>query len=199
MAPASFHVTAEKKNVRQSQMSKESEIVKMLGQPDKQRYAFSLIVEQYSEKLYWTIRRLVLSHDDANDILQNTFIKAWTNIGDFQNKSKISTWLYRIATNEALDFLRRQKTHSADSTDGNMLIAARLQADEYYDGDQAQALLQEAIAQLPEVQRTVFTLKYFDEMKYSEISKILGTSEGALKASYHIAVKKITEFFKTHY
>jgi RNA polymerase sigma-70 factor (ECF subfamily) len=199
MAPASFHVTTEKKNVRQSQMSKESEIVKMLGQPDKQRYAFSLIVEQYSEKLYWTIRRLVLSHDDANDILQNTFIKAWTNLGDFQNKSKISTWLYRIATNEALDFLRRQKTHSADSADGNMLIAARLQADEYFDGDQAQALLQEAIAQLPEVQRTVFTLKYFDEMKYSEISKILGTSEGALKASYHIAVKKITEFFKTHY
>jgi len=180
-------------------MSKESEIIKMLEQPDKQRYAFSLIVEQYSEKLYWTIRRLVLSHDDANDILQNSFIKAWTNLGEFQNKSKISTWLYRIATNEALDFLRKQKNHPMDSADGDMVVASRLQADEYFDGDETQALLQEAIARLPEVQRTVFTLKYFDEMKYSEMSKVLGTSEGALKASYHIAVKKITEFLKSRY
>ncbi len=137
----------------------------MLEQPDKQRYAFSLIVEQYSEKLYWTIRRLVLSHDDANDILQNSFIKAWTNLGEFQNKSKISTWLYRIATNEALDFLRKQKNHPMDSADGDMVVASRLQADEYFDGDETQAILQEAIARLPEVQRTVFTLKYFDEMK----------------------------------
>ena len=171
----------------------------MLEQPDKQRYAFSLIVEQYSEKLYWTIRRLVLSHDDANDILQNSFIKAWTNLGEFQNKSKISTWLYRIATNEALDFLRKQKNHPMDSASGDMIVASRLQADEYFDGDETQALLQEAIARLPEVQRTVFTLKYFDEMKYSEMSKVLGTAEGALKASYHIAVKKITEFLKSHY
>ena len=157
--------------------------------------AFGLIVNQYSEPLYWKIRRIVLDHEDANDVLQNTFLKAWNNIGEFRNQSKISTWLYRIAINESLDFVRRQKNKL--STDAELSVANKLMADEYFDGDQTQALLQEAIALLPDVQRTVFTMKYFDEMKYSEISAILGTSEGALKASYHIAVKKITEYVKS--
>ena len=157
-----------------------------------------MLVGAYSERLYWVIRRLVLSHDDANDVLQNTFIKAWINLNDFQNKSKLSTWLYRIATNEALDFLRKQKTRQADSVEGNLSVASQLVADSFFDGDKTQAMLQEAVAMLPEVQRTVFTLKYFEEMKYSEISRILGTSEGALKASYHLAVKKIYEYFNSH-
>ncbi len=126
--------------------------------------------------------------------MQNTFLKAWNNLGDFRNQSKISTWLYRIAINESLDFIRKQKNKI--SADADLSVANKLMADDYFDGDSTQALLQEAIATLPDVQRTVFTLKYYEEMKYSEISKILGTTEGALKASYHIAVKKITEYVK---
>ena len=160
---------------------------------------FNRIVRENSEKLYWHVRRMVNSHEDADDVVQNSFIKAWTKMDEFRGDSKVSTWLHRIAVNEALDFLRKQKNHPMDSSNGDMIVASRLQADEYFDGDETQALLQEAIARLPEVQRTVFTLKYFDEMKYSEMSKVLGTSEGALKASYHIAVKKITEFLKSHY
>ena len=155
-----------------------------------------MLVEKYSEPLYWKIRRMVLSHDDADDVLQNVFIKAWNSMDDFQNKSKISTWLYRIAINESLDFLRKQKKTMVVNADENASVANRLMADDYFDGDRAQALLQEAIALLPDVQRMVFNLRYFDEMKYSDMSKLLDTSEGALKASYHIAVNKISEYLK---
>ena len=171
-------------------------ITQMLSDPKKQRQAFSMVVSQYSEPLYWKIRRIVLNHDDANDVLQNVFLKAWNNLGDFQQKSKISTWLYRIAVNESLDFLRRQKTASMVSADEDIMVGNRLMADEYFDGDEAQALLQEAISRLPDVQRTVFTLRYYDEMKYSEMSRLLTTSECALKASYHLAVKKISEYVR---
>ena len=164
----------------------------------EKRKLFEQIVPQYSEKLYWAIRRIVLCHDDANDVLQNVFVKAWSNMDDFQNRSKISTWLYRIAVNEALDFIRRKKDIASLGDDGNVAVANRLMADDYFDGDRAQALLQAAIASLPDVQRVVFNLRYYDEMKYSDISQLLNTSEGALKASYHIAVKKITAFVKTH-
>lgn len=164
----------------------------------KLRATFADIVNQYSEPLYWKIRHIVLNHDDANDVLQNVFIKAWTNLDDFQNKSKISTWLYRIAVNESLDFIRRQKNNLTIDGDADNSVANRLLADEYFDGDATQAELQEAIASLPDVQRTVFTLRYYDEMKYSDMSKLLSTSVGALKASYHIAVKKITDYFKNH-
>ncbi len=176
----------------------EKRIMGQLSDPKTRHRAFSEIVNQYSETLYWKVRRIVLSHDDANDVLQNVFIKAWTNLDDFQNKSKFSTWLYRIAINESLDFVRKQKSISSLSSEEGMGVANRLMADEYFDGDETQAQLQEAISKLPDVQRTVFTLRYYDEMKYSEMSKMLGTSEGALKASYHLAVKKITEFFKSH-
>lgn len=174
----------------------EEQILSMLMEPAQQRCAFGMIVQLYTEPLYWKIRRIVLDHDDANDVLQNTFMKAWNSIKNFQNKSKLSTWLYRIAINESLDHLRRQQ-HKV-SADADLAVANRLMADDYFDGDEAQALLQEAIAALPEVQRTVFTLRYFDEMKYSELSKLMGTSEGALKASYHIAVKKISEYVLNH-
>lgn len=164
----------------------------------EKRKLFEQIVPQYSEKLYWAIRRIVLCHDDANDVLQNVFIKVWKGIDDFQNRSKLSTWLYRIAVNEALDFLRRQRNVASLDTVDNMSVADQLEADQYFDGDRAQALLLEAIASLPDVQRVVFNLRYYDELKYTEISQMLDTSEGALKASYHIAVKKITAYMKEH-
>ncbi len=158
--------------------------------------SFESIVSQYSEQLYWLIRRMVLNHDDANDVLQNTFIKAWNGLDNFHGDSKIITWLSRIAINESLDFLRKQKNAhllSADVEESG--VAAKLMADDFFDGDEIEAKLQEAISRLPEVQRTVFLLRYYEDKKYSEISKMLGTTEGALKASYHIAVKKISEFF----
>ena len=129
-------------------------------------------------------------------MLQNTFLKAWKNLPTFEGRSKLSTWLYRIAINEALDFLRRQKATTLASADADLSIANQLMADDYFDGDRSQALLQQAIAMLPDVQRTVFTLRYYDEMKYSEISELLGTSEGSLKASYHVAVQKVTDYLK---
>lgn len=174
----------------------DKEMIDMLQDPHTRREGFAVLVRQYSEPLYWKVRRIVLNHEDANDVLQNAFLKIWNNLDTFQGKSALSTWLYRIAINEALDFVRRQKNvNSATvSTEDELGVAARLMGDDYFDGDEAQARLQEAVARLPEVQRTVFTLKYFDELKYSEISKILDTSEGALKASYHLAVKKITEY-----
>ena len=157
-----------------------------------------MIVNQYSQSLYWKIRSIVLTHEDADDVLQNTFLKAWKSLPTFQGKAKLSTWLYRIAINESLDFLRHQKTAMLSNADADLSVANRLLADDYFDGDKSQALLQEAIATLPDVQRMVFTLRYYDEMKYSEMSEILGTSEGSLKASYHIAVQKITDYVKRY-
>ena len=173
----------------------DNELLQRLLDVGTRREAFADLVRQYSEALYWKIRRMGLSHEDTDDILQNVFIKAWSSIDSFQSKSKLSTWLYRIAINEALDYIRRQKCRVvAASADDDLTLANRLMADDNFDGDCAEALLQQAIAQLPEVQRAVFILRYYDEMKYSEISQLLHTSEGALKASYHIAVKKITDF-----
>ena len=176
----------------------EAEVIRQLASPEGRQKVFPTIVDQYSQALYWKIRSIVLTHDDADDVLQNTFLKAWKNLPTFQGKAKLSTWLYRIAINEALDFLRHQKTATLSSADVDLTVANRLMADDYFDGDKSQALLQEAIATLPDVQRTVFTLRYYDEMKYSEISEILGTSEGSLKASYHIAVQKITDYVKRY-
>ncbi len=171
----------------------------LLADANTQRKGFEMMVRQFSEQLYWQIRRIVMTHEDANDILQNTFMKAWGSLDSFHGDAKLLTWLSRIAINESLDFLRKQKVRLTMSTDEDGSgVAQQLLADEYFDGDEVQALLQEAIAQLPDVQRTVFTLRYYDEMKYSEISSITGTSEGALKASYHIAVRKISEFFHRH-
>lgn len=178
-------------------MSKEDSIlISQLADPKTRREAFAVVVRQYSERLYWHIRRIVVTHDDADDVLQNTFMKAWGALDDFHGTSQISTWLYRIAVNESLDHLRRNKNKI--SSDADITVANRLTADDYFDGDSAAALLQEAIETLPDVQRTVFTLRYYDEMKYSDMSVVLGTSEGALKASYHIAVKKISQYVLNH-
>lgn len=177
----------------------EKTLLRLLADEKTQRAAFRTLVERYSEPLYRQIRRMVLSHDDADDVLQNTFLKAWQGLPSFEGRARLSSWLYRIAYNEAVDFIRRRRQDvslSADDGEG-MGVAARLMADEYFDGDETAAQLQQAIQQLPTVQRTVFQMKYFDDMRYSDISRILGTTEGALKASYHIAVKKISEFFSS--
>ena len=179
------------------QVHDDEQLKSLIKDPKTRTRGFEMAVRQYSEQLYWQVRRFVLTHEDSNDVLQNAFLKAWNSLDSFHGDSKLITWMSRIAINEALDFLRRQKNHSAISTDDvDSGIANQLMADDYFDGDEREAQLQQAIASLPEVQRTVFLMRYYDDMKYSDISKTLGTSEGALKASYHIAVKKITEFFK---
>ena len=164
------------------------------------RSDFEQAVRQYSEKLYWQVRRIVLTHEDADDVVQNALLKAWHALDTFHGESKLETWLSRIAINEAIDFKRRQKARPVDTGGDDSLqrVARQLEADRYFDGDHAEALLQAAIAALPDVQRTVFQLRYYDEMKYSEISRLTGTSEGAAKASYHFAAKKICKFFKKH-
>ena len=177
----------------------EKEIVVLLQDPARQREAFARIVKEYSEQLYWQIRRLVLTHEDANDILQNTFIKAWTNIEYFRGDAKMSTWLYRIALNECLTFLNKQRASqqlSIDEAETEMMN--QLESDTYFDGDETQKIFLQAVKQLPDKQQMIFNLKYFKEMKYEEISEILGTSIGALKASYHHAVKKIESFLEKH-
>lgn len=174
----------------------ETSIVARLSHPEERRKTFEQVVNFYTPQLYRQIRRMVLDHDDTNDVLQNTFIKAWMGLDNFRGESKIATWLYRIATNETLNFLQRRKEISGLDDSPNS-VAARLMADEYFDGDETEIQLQQAIASLPEKQRMVFLMKYYEEMKYEEMSTILHTSIGALKASYHHAVKKISDFFNS--
>lgn len=177
----------------------EKEIIVLLQEPDRQREAFESIVHNYSEPLYWQIRRLVLSHDDANDVLQNTFIKAWQNIEYFRGEAKMSTWLYRIAFNECLTFMNRRRAEEQISLDDiDSEVINKLESDAYFNGEEIQKTFMKAIHQLPEKQQMVFNLKYFKEMKYDEMSEIFGTSIGALKASYHHAVKKIEAYLEKH-
>ncbi len=178
--------------------TKETELVSRLMEPATRERAFAELVRQYQEPLYWKIRHFIFSHEDANDVLQNTFLKAWTHMDQFRNESKLTTWLHRIAVNESLDFLRRQKKTTVAGSEAVASLSERLMADQYFNGDRAQALLLEAVSTLPEVQRMVFTLRYFDDMHYAEMSQLLHTTEGALKASYHLAVKKITTFIQNH-
>lgn len=178
----------------------EKEIIEQLQDKETQKDAFSCIVAQYSEQLYWQIRRMVLSHDDTNDLLQNTFIKAWMSIDYFRAEAKLSTWLYRIALNECLTFLNKQRaTSNIPIDDPEADVVNKLESDSYFSGDETQILLQKALQTLPEKQRMVFNLKYYQEMKYEEMSEIFGTTVGALKASYHHAVKKIENFLKESY
>lgn len=173
----------------------EKQLIADLQRESTAHKAFELLVRTFSEPLYWQIRRMVVDHDDANDLLQNVFIKAWNNIHNFRGDAKLSTWLFKIAVNESINFINREKSRlnlPADDEDVSFLLD-NLEADQYFDGDALQAELLKAVAKLPEKQRLVFNMRYFDEMKYEEISDILGTSVGALKASYHHAVKKITE------
>ena len=178
----------------------EATLIQRLSDERQREKAFTELVKMYQEPLYNQIRRMVLNHDDADDVLQNTFIKAWTGLDSFRGDSKLSTWLYRISVNESLNFIERQrkKTTSIDTDEPSlgMEIANTLQSDPYFDGDEVELQLQQAIALLPEKQRAVFNMKYFQEMKYEEMSVIMGTTVGALKANYHHAVKKISDFFK---
>lgn len=168
------------------------EIIEGIKNPHKADKAFAALLEKYQERLYWHIRKIVIGHDDADDVLQNTMVKVWRSMGNFRAESGLYTWLYRIATNEALTFLKQKKKHTfAPWVDVEKKISESLESDEWFNGDEIQLKLQQAILKLPEKQRIVFNMKYFDEMKYEKMSGILGTSVGALKASYHHAVKKI--------
>lgn len=175
----------------------EALLVEQLHNPKTARAAFDTLMRMYGEPVYWQIRKLVARHEDADDILQNVFLKAWNNLPNFRGDAKLSTWLFKIAINESINFINKEKTRAniASDSDDDSFLLANIEADEYFDGDELQAELLKAVAKLPEKQRLVFNMRYFDEMKYEEISEVLGTSVGALKASYHHAVKKIEEIF----
>ena len=177
----------------------DSRLIERLRQPETCRDAFNDVIRQYSEPLYWQIRRMVESHDDANDILQNTFLKAWQSVEGFRGDAKLSTWLSKIALNESRTFLSKERKRlSLSLDDEESHLVNLIESDEYVDGDALALKLRKAVAALPEKQRLVFNMKYYDEMKYEQMSEILGTSVGALKASYHLAVKKIEQYFTDH-
>lgn len=177
----------------------DEQILALVKEAGQQERGFRLLLQKYQERLYWHIRHMVVEHEDANDVVQNCFIKVFRGIQRFEGKSALYTWLFRIATNESISFLKKKKKRSADSLDQEALqVAERLTADVYFDGNAIQLALQKAIQQLPEKQRIVFQMRYFQEMSYQQMSEVLGTSVGGLKASYHHAVKKVerslTEF-----
>ena len=170
----------------------DSEILSKFSVEKTQNEAFNLLLQKYQQKIYWHIRRLVIDHDDADDLVQETFVKVWKNLQNFRSDSQLYTWIYRIATNESITFLNKKKNRNNISLDEvNSELAETLSSSSYFDGDKIQRKLQQAILTLPEKQRIIFNMKYFDDMKYEEISAVLGTTVGALKASFHIAVKKI--------
>jgi RNA polymerase sigma-70 factor (ECF subfamily) len=173
----------------------DKELLVMFREESSKNFAFNLIIKKYQKKLYSIIRRMIISHDDTDDVLQNTFIKMWHHLDNFKEDSQLYTWLYRIATNESLTFLKKKRTKFfVPIVDVEYKLSQSLESDQYFKGDEIQLRLQKAILKLPEKQRLVFNMKYFEEMKYEDMSEILGTSVGALKASYHIAVKKIEEY-----
>lgn len=180
-----------------NERSDDKELLRKFGEPGFREAAFTALVQKYQERLYWQIRRMVHTHEDADDLLQDVFIKVWQKLHTFRHHSKLYTWLYRIATNEALAHLAKErKRHIGSIDDESLAVANRLKADPYFNGDDAAIRLQQAINQLPDKQKAVFTLRYYQELKYDELSQILETSEGALKASYHHAVKKIEKYLK---
>jgi RNA polymerase sigma-70 factor, ECF subfamily len=177
----------------------DKELLQLFRTPDTKEQGFTLLIKKYQERLYWHIRRMVIDHEDTNDILQNMFIKVWNSLDNFREDSQVYTWLYRIATNESLTFLEQQKRKSAISlSDVETGLSNKLTADRNFDANKLEWKLQQAILSLPEKQRIVFNLRYYDEMPYEQMSKVLETSEGALKASYHHAAKKIEEFIINH-
>jgi RNA polymerase sigma factor (sigma-70 family) len=177
----------------------DSELLVQFRSPATKEAAYTSLIRKYQEKLYWHVRRIVVEHEDANDVLQNTFIRVWNALENFREDSQLYTWLYRIATNECLSFLEQKKRKSSVSlSDDENSLTGSIKADKDFDPSKIEWKLQLAIQQLPEKQRAVFSLRYYDEMPYSEMSKVLDTSEGALKASYHHAVKKIEDFILNH-
>ena len=180
-------------------MTDEITLIEQLKNVRTKEVAFRKLISQYKERLYWHIRKIVIAHDDADDVLQNTFIKIFKNIEQFKEDSKLYSWMYRIATNESITFInKRAKERNIDIAEIHTELVSNLQSDVYFSGDEIQIILQKAIATLPQKQQLVFNMKYFDNMKYQEISDILETSVGALKASYFHAVKKIENYIKTH-
>jgi len=178
-------------------LQNEAKLLSLLKLDNSKELAFKTLVKRYKEKLYWHIRKIVISHDDAHDVLQNTFIKIFRNIDKFKGDSKLYTWMYRIATNESISFLNsKAKRNQVSNETLNENAIQNLVADVYFEGDEIQLKLQKAIAQLPRIQQLVFNMRYFDDIKYKDMSSILETSEGALKASYHIAVKKIKTYLQ---
>lgn len=181
-------------------MFDDKDILDIYHEGGKEEYAFNLLVRKYSERLYWHIRQLVLDHEQTNDLLQNTLVKAWKAFPDFRGDSKLFTWLYRIATNETLTYLKRERIKSFLSlSDESARVENSLIADEYFSGDELQIALYKEIRKLPPKQRTVFTMRYFDEMKYEDMVEVLGGTEGSLKASYHHAYSKIKENLKKQF
>jgi len=177
----------------------DSDLLVEFRDPVTREKAFTSIIKKYQEKLYWHLRRMVVDHDDANDVLQNVMIRVWNGLENFRQDSQLYTWLYRVATNECLTFLEQQKKRASVSlSDVESGLENKIKADQHFDGKKLEWKLQLGIQQLPEKQRIVFQLRYYDEMPYEEMSKVLETSEGALKASYHHAVKKIEEYIKNH-
>ena len=175
----------------------DQKIIADLRDASKRDLAFHVLVKTYQERLYWHIRKMVMNHDDADDVLQNTFMKVWRSIDSFREESSLYTWLYRIATNESITFLNLKKKKTLISlTEENEYLMDNLMSDPYFEGDEIQLKLQKAILRLPEKQRIVFNMKYFDEMKYEDMAQILETSVGALKASYHHAAKKVEDYMK---
>ncbi len=173
----------------------DAEILRKFQDEKTRNEAFNLLLKKYQQKIYWHIRRMVIDHDDADDITQDTFIKVWKNLPGFRNDAQLYTWMYRIATNESITFLNKKKQKNNIPLDDVAYELADTLADStYFNGDKAQLKLQQAILTLPEKQRLVFNMKYYDDLKYEEISQVLGTSVGALKASFHLAVKKIEAF-----
>lgn len=173
------------------------ELLILFRNPDHKNYAFDLIVRKYQERLYWHIRKMVIKHEDTDDLLQNSFLKAWKGLEKFREESQLFTWLYRIATNEALSFLKeKRRKFFLPIVDVERELSSNLESDSYFSGDELQLKLQKAILTLPEKQRIVFNMRYYDEMKYEDMSKVLDTSVGALKASYHHAAKKIETIIK---
>ena len=177
----------------------DKELLQLFRQPGTKEKAFTALIKKYQERLYWHIRRMVVDHDDANDVMQNMFIKVWNGLENFREDSQLYTWFYRIATNESLSILEQSKKRSAISmSDVEHNLANKVVADSNFDANKLEWKLQLAIQQLPEKQRIVFNLRYFDEMPYEEMSRVLDTSEGALKASYHHAARKIEEYIKNN-
>jgi RNA polymerase sigma factor (sigma-70 family) len=177
----------------------DTELLMEFRDPLTKEKAFTAIIKKYQEKLYWHVRRMVVEHEDANDVLQNVFIRVWNGLENFREDSQLYTWLYRIATNECLTFMEQQKKRSSVSlSEVESGLSNKIKADKDFDANKLEWKLQLAIQQLPEKQRIVFSLRYYDEMPYEQMSKVLETSEGALKASYHHAVKKIEDYILNH-
>lgn len=178
-------------------MQDEKEFIQELLNPKTQNSAFEKLLRDYQRPLYNHIRNIVLNHDDAHDVLQNTFIKVFKHLKNFKGDSKLFSWMYRIATNEAITFINQKSKRNGTTSEAMQTkIVENLKADEYFDGSEIQIKLQKAIIMLPEKQQLVFKMRYFEEIKYEDMSEILGTSVGALKASYHHAVKKVEDYMK---